>query len=673
MRARLNPLGFVCLAAVASAQSPPAVSSPASAPVRPDARVVRLDLFASLDGRVVDDLTRDEIDVREDGVSQTVTTFTYVRPDAGHLAALDTRSNQTGPMPVQRSLRLVVFFDTYHSSVGPSEPARARLAAGLDAVTGPGAEIALLTSATDIGTLAFDARDTALERIRRGDWESAPALPGAADDTFEQCVGGPAPDAGASPAVEMMARRREQLTLDAIDRLVGRISLDVADRTAVVLVTDGWRLFRPNPELGRAPADRRPSRDIIRGRQAGSRTGRADAVSTTSPDCGADLAALASLDHSTRLVDLGEWANRGLLSFYPVSSAALGVVTPGPARSSAALASADESLGAAQADSLRLLAAETGGTATVDDADGDRLWRALRNDGAYYFLTYAPTNVKLDGRFRAVTVHVSRPGVRATTRRGYRGWSVAELFGDPALSRRGDGPGVSGRGPVTARLPFRIRPSSWAYRRDDRVEGGFWIVGELDFRLRSELVWSAGAEADVTVLSGNGAEVLSRTVTVPATGGGFGLRVPEDAQLPPGDYAVRVRIRPPGADDRALTDTARVVVPSTSSDLGEAVMWRRGPSTGPRFVMTADARFQRIERLRLELPADTSGPATARMLDRMRQPIHVPVLTSDRVDPVTGLRWIVADAALAPLAMGEYAVEVLVEGRRRVTTFQVVP
>jgi hypothetical protein len=245
---------------------------------------------------------------------------------------------------------------------------------------------------------------------------------------------------------------------------------------------------------------------------------------------------------------------------------------------------------------------------------------------------------------------------------------VDERFGDAAPARSG----VTAAGASAPAPLFRIRPSAWASAEQGRVSGGFWIVGELDYRLRRELVWSGGVSAEVTVLTGDGRDVLVRTVEVPAADGGFGLRVPGTATLPSGDYAVRVTIRSPGAADATFSDTARVAVPVLPSALGDAVLWRRGPSTGPRFVMTADVRFRRSDRIRLELPSVLAAPVSVRMLDRMGHPLQVPVIAGTRED-ADGTRWITAEAALAPLAMGEYAVEVSLGDESRRTTFQIVP
>jgi hypothetical protein len=198
-------------------------------------------------------------------------------------------------------------------------------------------------------------------------------------------------------------------------------------------------------------------------------------------------------------------------------------------------------------------------------------------------------------------------------------------------------------------------------------------VGELDYATRRELVWTAGAKADVTVLAADGREVVSATVTVPASDGSFALHVPDAGGVASGEYAVRVLVRPNGDQTQTVSDSARVVVPAAPGALGEAVLWRRGGSTGPQYLRTADPRFRRSDRLRLELATATPGAATARLLDRAGATLHVPVQVSERTDDAGAFRWIVAELALAPLAMGDYAVEVAQGGATQVTAFRMVP
>jgi len=200
-----------------------------------------------------------------------------------------------------------------------------------------------------------------------------------------------------------------------------------------------------------------------------------------------------------------------------------------------------------------------------------------------------------------------------------------------------------------------------------------WVVGELDYATRRELAWTAGAKADVVVLASDGREMLARTIDVKAADGGFAFRVPDGGALAPGEYAVRVQLRPDANDGLVVSDTARVAVSARDVGPGAPVLWRRGPSTGPRFLQTADVRYQRSERIRLELPTVSPDAATARLLDRAGRTLQVPVAVSGRDEPGGSFHWIVAESVLAPLAPGEYTIEVEQGGQRQSVTFTIVP
>jgi hypothetical protein len=167
--------------------------------------------------------------------------------------------------------------------------------------------------------------------------------------------------------------------------------------------------------------------------------------------------------------------------------------------------------------------------------------------------------------------------------------------------------------------------------------------------------------------------VLTKTLNVPAAEGMFAIRVPDSGGIQPGEYAVRVRVRPRTDPSLPVSDIARVQVPQAATSVGEAVLWRRGPSTGLRYLMTADPRYMRTERVRLEFPTRTTTAATARLLDRSSKPMPIPVQISERVDTGADFRWIVADLTLAPLAPGDYAIEITADGAKRITAFRVVP
>jgi VWFA-related protein len=72
-----------------------------------------------------------------------------------------------------------------------------------------------------------------------------------------------------------------------------------------------------------------------------------------------------------------------------------------------------------QQDSLRTLAAETGGYAAVNSSNFATAFnRIVRANSTYYVLGYYPA-AKGDGRFHKIEVRVKRPGLRVSARKGY--------------------------------------------------------------------------------------------------------------------------------------------------------------------------------------------------------------------------------------------------------------
>lgn len=71
-------------------------------------------------------------------------------------------------------------------------------------------------------------------------------------------------------------------------------------------------------------------------------------------------------------------------------------------------------------DSLRMLAEQTGGLASVNSNDFATAFdRVVRDNSSYYVLGYYPTNARRDGRYRKIEVRVSRPGLEVRSRKGY--------------------------------------------------------------------------------------------------------------------------------------------------------------------------------------------------------------------------------------------------------------
>jgi len=91
--------------------------------------------------------------------------------------------------------------------------------------------------------------------------------------------------------------------------------------------------------------------------------------------------------------------------------------------------------------------------------------------------------------------------------------------------------------------------------------------------------------------------------------------------------------------------------------MGRPLLYRRGPSSGPGYVSTTDLRFRRVERLRLDVPSTAAlDTMSGALLDRTGKPLLLPVALGERLDGV--VRYVSGEIALAPLAPGDYLVEI---------------
>ena len=637
---------------------------------RPGTNPVRVDVYASRDGKAVDDLQASEVELLEDGVPQTIDAFEHV---------------QVGASGSSRARVFVIFLDTYNTQIEGSSTMRLPLIKILDRAIGPDDMVAVMTPEMSPSEMKFGRKPTVISNIMQSDWawtrRGRTERRDQKETLYDNCY--PATGANANtPANEMKARRREKLTLDALDGLVTDLGGVRDERKAVLTISDGWVLFRENENLAAAQKPdqgslverllRRPTKDKDKDKdkEKSEQTGGSKEVNYV--ECEADRVALAALDHSQRLRSLTENANRSNISFYAIDPRGL---TPEPASgANGAPAKQDASTNAAsRQDSLRFIADNTDGVLIANASNLDaQITRIVDDVSSYYLLKYSSSNTKLDGRFRALTVRVKREGVKVRVRRGYRGPTADDLISGTGT------PGAAGKSfaastPANARSPFRIRTSTWVRNSTEDTRGGaFWVVGELDYQTRRQLAWTAGAEVEVVVVDARGQEVMTRTVDLKPDEGPFSIQVPETGALAAGEYAVSVRLRSQADEKAELTGTARVVLRDGSA-LGEAVMSRRGLSTGPRYMRTADSRFTRSDRLKLELATSVPTEAKARILDRNHNELSVPALVSERADPSGAFRWIVVDAMLSPFAAGDYAIEVTQGREKRITDFQVVP
>ena len=185
--------------------------------------------------------------------------------------------------------------------------------------------------------------------------------------------------------------------------------------------------------------------------------------------------------------------------------------------------------------------------------------------------------------------------------------------------------------------------------------------------------WRGGGEVDVLLQSADG-KIDQRTATL--AGGQRSLNIDlGEVALPEGELVVRTRVKP-AADGLPVSDTIRLTTSPDGDGPGVPVLLRRGPTTGVRYLPTADKQFRRTDCVRLELPSAEGVAATsAEVLDRAGKPMNIPVTTAVRNEGT--LTWATAEVALAPLAAGDYALRLKTERAGKssevVTGFRVVP
>jgi VWFA-related protein len=656
---------------------------------RSGAAYIRVDMYATRDGKPIEDVEANEVEILEDGVPQKIEAFEHVRVRTGIPQELRVEpkgieeSRQMAGDP--RARVFVIFLDTYHTQIEGSATMRQPLINFIDRVLGPDDMVAVMTPEMAATEITFQRKTTVISNMLQREWlwGRRGRLQGTDNDEREDLYDACYPDyrETAGIAREMKARRREKLTLDAVEDLMIHLAGIREERKAVLTVTEGWLLYRRDTKLARDLGDNglKPGDVLLRPpRPTPADTGQLQGSPRVR--CEADRMALAALDHEFRLEELTQIANRGNVTFYPVFARGLVVFDSSIGPEKPPPPDVDAANLRARQNTLRALAADTDGTSVINTNNIDAALRRIVDDlSSYYLMGYYTTNTKLDGRFRSITVRIKRPGVTVRARKGYRGYTTEELSRGgvtPAALEATGGSAAAAPATVTppavnfsARAQFRIRAAAWS--RAGLAGGTVWIVGELDQQTRRLPAWTRGAQAEIAVTGADNAQEASQRLELKPGESAFVLQLPDAGGMQSGDYTVRVRLRSPVEGELGLIDTARISVKSPPS-LGDAILWRRGPTTGPQHLRTADPRFQRTERIRLELPTSLTEPATARVIDRNGRAISVPVEVSTRPD-AAGFTWVVVDLVVAPFGPADYAIEVTQGQDKQLTAFRVVP
>jgi VWFA-related protein len=691
-----------CLSACVGLGLSAAQDQPPRSPFRAEANYVRVDVYPTHDGVPIADLQQEEFEILEDKVPQTIDQFEHVVIRGG--GPQETRREPNTVAEARQALEdsrarvFVLFLDVNHVEGAASRTIGRPLVKALDRLIGPDDLIALMMPGMSARHITFARRTTTIEDMLSNSWwgERDRDFRDPVEQRYASCypgiprtIGTRSSDQGI--AQEMILRRREQQTLDALEDLVMALRDVREERKAILLLSDGWRLFGPNLGLVR-PIENLPPRgptiavDPRSGKLTTDDTKNPNAAMTS--DCERDRVALAQFNGQLRLREIVNEANRSNASFYTIDprglvgfdeqivpSSGVGV---GPFANPTVTPAEDSSRLTARHTSLRTLAEATDGLAIIEtNAFAQGLKRIVDDLSSYYLLGYYSTG-KLDGKFHAISVRIKRPGVQVRSRRGYLAPTAAQArmlttsattpaampgaaaAGTHALEKAIESLDVAAReGPLQVHVAAGWTPAGSA---------ACWVIVEVG-RGAGSNDWTGGGQADVLVIDKAGATVATGRGQIAP--GASSVRIAlASGSLAPGDYDVRVRSKAAGAS-AASTDSLRLVLPA-SPNATSALFFRSAQSTGNKDVPTAGLRFRRIDQLRLDVPTPSAEAVSARLLDRTGKAVPIPIAASVR-DDEDGSRWRTARLALAPLAPGDYIIELASGTERTLLAFRVVP
>jgi VWFA-related protein len=676
---RSRIFGFLALAAgagaLAIAQSAASQQQePQPQVFRTQANFVRVDAYPTHNGQPVLDLKAEEFEVLEDDKPQKIETFEHIlispagpqaqRSEPGSIGA----SQQLIADP--RNRVFVLFLDSPHVTVGGSWHAREPLIRFVDRLLGPDDLVGIMTPGMSAADVTFARKTVAMADGLRSAWPWGTRQTLIEDDRdreYDTCY--PMPYQR-DVVAEMKARRHERNTLDALREIVLYLRDMREERKAIVTVSEGWMLYRPNADLTRLRKDPTDPTGSSQEHPPGPNpisVGPDGRITTKNPNvvggnidqqkCDAERIYLSNIDDDQYFRDIIGDANRANATFYTIDPRGLPVFDTSIEQGATVVA--DAGMLHRRLDTLHTLADATDGMAVQNSNDLDAGLKRIANDlSSYYLLGYLSSNSKLDGKYHNIKVRVKRPGVDVRARRGYRSATAEEVA---SARKAANPPTTSSKDAVTTAMSglSRLRPD-WRFSMNAvpmaaagaKQISTILIAGEVPAG-EAGRAWTNGGTIALDIRAGD----ATATARVPLAAGDRSFVVPVklSTAVSSGDLDVRASLTASDPSAEPFTDILRL---DLATSLGQPMLFRRGPITGNRVVPAGSFQFSRTERAHLEFAAGAdTKPGTARLLDKSGEPLSIPVTTGERTDAQTGQRWLTADVTLAALGAGDYVIE----------------
>jgi VWFA-related protein len=638
-------------AVVAEAQFP-GPPTPQHPIFRAGATLVAVDVYPMRDGRVVGGLTLGDFEVKEDGRPQAVEFFEFVRFDSN-----PADSERRDPQTAEEGERLVAdphhrafvaYFDTYHLLTAAAQKFRAPVVDFLERTVGPTDYFAAMNPDTPTAGLTFGQRTETIAHevdlyypiVATANVGNIPVS--AHEEWLKACYGGRWADARKDEALmtELLSRWRMDLLMTSLTDLTAKLATIREERTNVLLFSDGWAIDGQDGGLLDSLWHIVPSTPTAGVQSGRFRPNGAVQSAGGPPDadkCDGELSRLAGLNFADSFRALREAARRRNVAFFPVSPSGFEVFTD----SASSFAQVDQML-----DSLRALALTTNGQAIVRANDFRGPMLALAETmSSYYLLGYYTTNTKIDGKFRTIDVGVRTPGIKVTARRGY----VATP--DPVVTRTVDSAGPS---PEATALGMLERLDSQPSLYVAASTSGNDVVVVVEVSDVQAAAVASGADVRVALARAAGATPLTATGRISAGARSVLVRVPFGQSLGPWEAKIEV-----GAPADGLSSSVTVAGPAVTALVSDPILYRAAPSPRSPLWPSAGHLLRRTDRLHLEWamnrPLDSR---VGRLLDRRGQPLAVGVTLTEPPNPDRPM--LVGDVSLAPLAPGDYLVELVV-------------